>query len=157
MRRKPSPTQSVSMPLYLGVKRPRREADHPPLPNAAVMNAWCSLHSLVRRMDYSLIKHKGTFSFSLQSSNPKLLYVCYRTLYNTKITPNVLRDIVCCTILRPATMHHQKRAGHIVTQSEKLQDCFQHTTGNRIATSNLNQQTRLVLQGRPLTVRRTLK
>jgi hypothetical protein len=35
-----SPIQWVPGALYLGVKRPGREADHPPLSSAEVMNAW---------------------------------------------------------------------------------------------------------------------
>jgi hypothetical protein len=34
------PVQQVSGPLFLGVKRPGREADHSPPPSAEVKNAW---------------------------------------------------------------------------------------------------------------------
>jgi hypothetical protein len=40
MERNPSPAQWVPVALYSGVERPGREANHLPLPNAEVMNAW---------------------------------------------------------------------------------------------------------------------
>jgi hypothetical protein len=60
------PIQWVPRALFLGVKRPRREADHSPPSSAEVKNAW-SYTSTPQYvfMAWCLVKHRDNFTFTL--------------------------------------------------------------------------------------------
>jgi hypothetical protein len=63
------PIQWVAGTLSLGVKRPRREADHTPPSSTEVNNAWSYTSTpLYVYMEWCLVKHRDNFTFYLLNS-----------------------------------------------------------------------------------------
>jgi hypothetical protein len=60
------PIEQIPVALTLGVKRPKREADHSPLSNVKVKSAWS--HTSTPQyifLAWCLAKHRDSFTFTL--------------------------------------------------------------------------------------------